>query len=176
MIILNSQKDKTQIKEILKKYHEMTNLPYLECPHCKSSNLIRWGFYNRNIYYIDDNKIVFETVEIQRIKCRGCGKTHALLFEPIIPYKQYLLDVIISSVNEDEITYRYEFSFDTIQKWKHELNKAMPYLKTMLNITKTKLILEKTKEDILGIYERFYKENKKILMMFHQGILDMSYF
>lgn len=176
MIILKSNKIKTNFKEELKKYQYALNYGFLQCPYCNSSELIRWGNYSRNIYYINGSNIEFDTILIQRVKCKNCNHTHALLPEYIIPYKQYLLDVIIFALSDDNIIYNFSFSDNTILKWYKQFNSFLPYLKTMFfNISKS-LILNKLKHDIFKCYDTFFMLNNKILMMIHPGVVNLSYF
>ena len=159
MIILNSSK--------INIFEKNLNLPYLECPKCKSTRIIKWGFYSRNITYIGNNILEYKVIKIQRIKCKECGSTQALLPIFIIPYKINCLDVVLSSLNNEDITIN--ISIDTINNWNKIFNKYLPYLKTMFkNITK-KEILIKLKEKIIDYINKFYIEYKKILMMSHIG-------
>ena len=112
MIILNTIKSNTNFKKILKKYDELINLPYLECPYCESSELISWGSYARNINYIYNNTIVYETINIKRVRCKNCDHTHALIPSFIIPYKINTLDTILACISFDNSTL--SLSFDTI--------------------------------------------------------------
>lgn len=171
MIILNSEKINNNFKEILKKYNNMTNLPYLECAYCGSSSLIKYGTYKRNVCYIDNNKLVNNTIDIKRVICKECGHTHALIPSFIIPYKISLLDVILSGIKDEELTIC--ISFDTINCWNKEFNKFLPYIKTMLKEKDKNEIINKLKEDINDIYKRFYVQYKKIFMMIRPGIYNM---
>ena len=185
MVALKSNKSKLfskkikkiskKIKDILKEYVECTYFHGIKCPHCGSDNYIFWGGYDRNIYYIDDGKIIHKILHIKRIKCKDCGKTHALLPEYIVPYMQALLDVILAAINDDDISDQIPFSFETINNWKRKYRKLfLPYLKTMFSNENN--IINKIFEDIFGTYERFYYVNKKILMMTHKGIFNMACF
>lgn len=165
MILLNTEKCN-------KNFTFDFNLDLLECPYCNSDNLIKWGSYERNIYYIDNNTIIFDTIKIQRVKCKKCDHTHALIPKPIIPYKQYCLDVIIFCISNDKLTYNYNFSLDTINKWKYQFSKCLPYLKTMLNIHDSKTLISTIKSNIYSIYDNYIKVNKKILLMMHSGIFN----
>ena len=125
MIILNSKnfKSKQEQSEILEIYKNTDDFYGLECPHCKSDEFIKWGSYIRMIYYINKNKkLKGELLEIKRVKCLKCQKTHALLPECIVPYKQPTLKVILKSINEEKDTYEYPFSYETIQNWKRIYN------------------------------------------------------
>ena len=175
MIILNSKKFKSQIK-ILELYKETDDFYDLECPYCKSDKFIKWSSYERTIYYLDESQnLKCELLEIKRVKCQKCQKTHALLPECIVPYKQPILDVILKSINEDLDTYEYPFSYETIQHWKVIYRrKYLPYLKTMFNNKKE--IMQKILNKIIDTYEEFYQINKLILMMSHKGIYNMACF
>ena len=178
MIILNSKNFKSnheQIK-ILELYKTTDDFYNLECPYCNSDELIKWTSYERIVYYLDENqKLKCELLEIKRVKCKRCQKTHALLPECIVPYKQPVIDVILKSINEDPETYEYPFSYETIQYWKTIYRKKyLPYLKTMFN-NKNELIRQILSK-IIHTYEEFYQINKLILMMSHKGIYNMACF
>lgn len=174
MIILSSQKCNTNFKEILENYKSMINLPYMECSYCKSTDLIRWSSYIRNINYIHNNIIIYETIVIKRVKCKCCKHTHALIPSFIVPYKTNALDIILACISYDDITL--SFSFDTITMLNKQFNYFLPYLKTMFNNISKKEIIDKLKINIFKFYKQFYSLNKKILMMTHIGILNMAYF
>lgn len=82
---------------IYDKLNTDVNLLSAQCPCGKKGNFIRYGFYTRYI------KTPFERVKlrIQRVKCKVCGHTHALLLSDMIPYSQILfkdtLDIIRST-------------------------------------------------------------------------------
>ncbi len=174
MIILNSKNVNSNFNKILNKYNTMNNLPYMECPICNSTNLIKWGSYNRNINYLNEGNIIYTCIKIKRIKCKDCGHTHALLPSCIIPYRISNLDLILSAIEEEKVTLT--FSLDTINRWKNDFNKFLPYLKTIFyNISRIKII-SKLKSNIFKYYELFYKINKKILMMIHKGYFNFAYF
>ena len=178
MIILNSKNCKSNHEQIriLELYKETDDFYNLECPYCKSDELIKWSSYKRTIYYLDENQnLKWELLEIKRVKCQKCQKTHALLPECIVPYKQPILYVILKSINEDPDTYEYPFSYETIQLWKTIYRKNyLPYLKTMFDNKKE--IMQKILNKIIDTYERFYQINKLILMMSHKGIYNMACF
>ena len=53
------------------------------CPNCGAvGDYVRHGSYTRNF----DDGSGEEAVSVDRVKCRNCGKTHALLWEGMIPY------------------------------------------------------------------------------------------
>lgn len=51
--------------------------------------LIRHGYYTRKLKTIHG----FITLRILRVKCKCCGKTHAILPETIVPYSQIPVDI-----------------------------------------------------------------------------------
>ncbi len=62
-----------------------------QCPTCQGlDRLIRWGKYVRQVWTGEEK---YE-LEIQRVKCKGCGKTHALLPDFLHPYRRYTLEVM----------------------------------------------------------------------------------
>ena len=174
MILLCSEKINPKIKEILRKY-EITDysLLNLRCPCCHDNNFIKWGTYTRNVFYIDEI-IRYDVITIQRVRCKGCGHTHALLPSFIVPYKLNLLDVILSSLNGDTISNN--ISLDLVMNWNKQFNKILPYLKTMFNNIPKQEIINKLIDDIFKKFKWFYDVNKKILMMNHLGFYNMAYF
>lgn len=174
MIILNSEKSNYKMKELLEMYNKDLITANLECPHCNSSKLIKWGTYKRNIYYVENEKIEHEIITVLRVKCKTCNRTHALLIEYIIPYKQHLLDVILHALEDTEVIKQYKFSEDTINRWRKQFNKFLSYLRTMLS--KVNEIIAYIINHIFEVYEDFYMMNKKILMMVRFGIIGMCYF
>ena len=150
MIILSSKKSNTFFKEIIQNYLNTVNFGPLECPNCHSHDICRWGFYNRNvIFFSDESKTNFESdiIKIQRVRCKSCGKTHALLPIGIIPYKQLTTEIIIEiilsiSSTSIEITFS-KFNFiseSTIKKiW---LDFKKKHFSLLSILTKTRNILD----------------------------------
>ncbi len=61
------------------------------CPACgQSGHLIRWGVYLRWCY---EDKHEYRLV-IQRVRCKDCGRTHALLPDFLHPYRRYALSML----------------------------------------------------------------------------------
>lgn len=181
MIILCHQKCNTNFKEILNFYSNIYNqqlniqqLSKFSCPDCGSSSFCNWGYYTRNINYIGHNVLEYKTIKIKRIRCNHCGHTHALIPSFIVPYKVSLLDILLASINNDDITISY--SFDTINKWHLTFNNFLPYLKTLFDNSNTNDIIYKFKSEIFYYYKLFYDTYKKIFMMTHKGIFNMSPF
>lgn len=101
MLILNLKKINSFFKENLDIYTKLSNYGHLECPNCHSSALIKYGSYTRNVIYISDDNLKIESciLKVQRVKCKSCGKTHALLPQGIIPYKQFSSNLVTYLLN-----------------------------------------------------------------------------
>ena len=178
MIILNSNNFKSNNQQmfILDLYKSSDDFFGLECPYCQSDDFIKWSSYTRQIYYLDENnKLKHESLEIKRVRCQKCKKTHALLPECIVPYKQPVLTVLLNAINEEKVSYEFPFSYETIENWKTIYRKRfLPYLKTMFGNIKE--IIPKILKQVYYTYEQFYKTNKLILMMSHKGLFNMACF
>lgn len=84
-INFNIEKKITTLIEIIEEYERTNNFEYIECPCCHSDKLVFYGGYKRNIG-INNN---FLTIKIKRVKCKNCGKTHALIPSFIVPFFEY---------------------------------------------------------------------------------------
>ncbi len=100
-------KDKKTEKLIglIKEYESEENYEYIECPHCKSDNLIRYGSYKRNIGILGN----YFKIKIKRVKCKNCNCTHALIPSFIMPYFQnevnfIVLGITLRELEEEKIT------------------------------------------------------------------------
>ena len=179
MIILISKKSNTFVKsfeEFLKLYNRQCDFFDLECPICHDNNFEKWGSYKRGVYYLDNNYILqFNYILIKRVRCKSCKKTHSLLPEIIVPYRQPVLDIILHSINDDVISYSFPFSLETINNWKRIFkNKFLPFLRTMfINYT---YIMHELLSNTFSYYIKFFRITKQILMMTHRGIKNMACF
>lgn len=66
---------------------------------CGSHDNIIHGYYNRKVRTDKSNVIL----KITRIRCKQCGKTHALLLSLIIPYKSVSLSTSIRILKNENI-------------------------------------------------------------------------
>lgn len=177
MIILKSKKINKKIKENIETYEKLTNYGYLTCPNCYSSLLIRWGTYERMAICIDDNKIEEKLISIQRYRCKSCGKTHGILPEGLIPYKQFATDIITEvllnpySKNIDDIA-NY-INYDTIKRWQKQYKNFHPYLSTMFKTRSRNEILKQIKENIIDFYRQYYRQNHRCFMQIKLLFLNM---
>ena len=153
MIILNLKKFNTNFKENTKIYLNITNFGPLECPNpeCHSHEFIKWGGYERNvIFFSGDNKsLESQVLKVQRVKCKGCGKTHALIPIGIIPYKQFTDEVVskvlLDSQNNDIeiVSSKYSIDQSIIKKWNLQFikyHKSKVEILTMIHNQKQALI------------------------------------
>jgi len=163
MIILNYKKIKTSFNKLLNKYKESLNFGVLVCPCCGSSDYIKWSTYSRNVIYKENDKVISEVLKIQRIRCKSCGKTHALLPDLIVPYKQLNMELIIDILLNYvvDIDYMEQDYFNIIVK---QFNKNYKiYLRTTFpndSISDALIRLKNNLDDRLS----FIKEHKRCFM------------
>ena len=175
MILLYSQKCNTNFEKSLNFYYSVDIYSSCECPFCGSNDLIKWGKYSRGVYFISNGQIVFKSIDIQRLKCKNCGKTHALLPSIIVPYKQPVLDVILSAIDDLPIANIPDFSFDTVNKWKHDFHKLfLPYLKTLLPFAHN--IINYILSRVFNVYYDFFIHFRQLILMTHSGIKNFIHF
>lgn len=67
------------------------------CPKCGAkARFHRHGTYSRWVTYLSTSGcIVFESLEILRLKCQSCNSTHSILPGDIIPFQVYSLPVVL---------------------------------------------------------------------------------
>ena len=115
IIILSGRfKSKKSIQDELKKIFqklysdETIDFPLTDacCPHCGKKGLLRHhGFYTRSLIVCG----ICIIVSIERLRCSGCGHTHALMPSFIIPYeKKFCIDLLaILSDKHPDFRFRY---------------------------------------------------------------------
>ncbi len=104
MITISSPKIKSFSQ---KNYNEIIdNLPFhsITCTCGQIGQLIRHGYYTRSIKTPEGLK----TLDILRVKCNFCNKTHALLLEFIVPYSRIVLKNHLSIIKSYENRQSYE--------------------------------------------------------------------
>ena len=77
---------------------ESVDIHLLECT-CKRHNMVVHGYYSRNIKTHNGN---VELV-ILRVRCKECGKTHAVLISFIVPYQSIEMSVRIEIITDKDI-------------------------------------------------------------------------
>ncbi len=122
MISLKSNQININIKNYEKSI-QFFNCFSLKCSCGCKGCLIKHGYYTRKISI--NNKIY--TINILRVKCKSCGKTHAILPFFVIPYirlnslemKTLCIDIEENNINSyDDELYRYK---KTYIKFKNKL-------------------------------------------------------
>lgn len=170
MIIQETEKVNRKISIKIKKYEEQLNITSIKCPNCESSEYEYYGSYIRNILYLEKEKLIEKTIKIKRIRCQGCGKTHAIIPDFIIPYKQHELKLInkvlkekMSSKKVTEISKNNKVSRQLINKWIKSFQKIKAKVETMLVVfDMKKLGKEIIKMD--NMIKKYYKQYKEIYM------------
>ena len=92
---------KTSTKFLFDSFMADFSLESEECPICHSSgNCKLHADYHRSVIDIVHGKPVYQKVCVTRVICEGCGHTHAILPDSIIPYAQYSLFFILRVLGE----------------------------------------------------------------------------
>ena len=110
------------VKDYRKNFLRYLEKLILLCPVC-SSNTVFHDCYDRHIHI--DEKI--DWISIQRLKCLGCGKTHAVLPDFIRPYKHYSAcdaEIVLRDHEEGIPVEQIETaaSISTVIRWIKEFN------------------------------------------------------
>jgi hypothetical protein len=67
-----------------------------ECPGCFAvGRFTLHGSYERHIVYFENKKLVHKQLDIKRIRCRSCGRTHAVMPGDLTPYRLLSLYVLL---------------------------------------------------------------------------------
>ena len=106
---------------------ESVDIHLLECT-CKRHNMVVHGYYSRNIKTHNGN---VELV-ILRVRCKECGKTHAVLISFIVPYQSIEMPVQIEIITDKDIETLMDY-FNSLSGIKKEL-----VIKQALNKVKEK--------------------------------------
>ena len=72
---------------LIKIFIAVLHLHFIHCPFCGSTDIIRWGFYTR---YFPVSAVMFCDLRVQRIRCKDCGHTQAVMPVTVIPYVNIL--------------------------------------------------------------------------------------
>lgn len=175
MIIQFLNKVNTSTEKMLKKYENQVNYGDISCPICNSKNLVKNGTYQRNIIFLIENDRIETNMKIQRFKCKNCGKTHALLPEFVVPYKQFSLlfiieilnSILVKSLNKTSITFN--VSRQIIYFWKNQFKKH--HKSRLISFTENDINL--TFSNIRqNIYDFYLNYNKKYNIFFMQHIAN----
>lgn len=193
MIICFCEKINSFIKNNLKSFKEnelQDIMPTLEdvkdqkCPYCKRKNsLVKYGHYGRHISFYHEHEIQDFYVQIQRVKCKSCNKTHALLPHFVIPYVIMAVFSIAEIVSTAAKSSAYKLS--QISTLSHQL--IYTYIAMVISFFNDYKILNNKKEYVnkKNFNEKYFKtncvdlsdENHRIdFFEFHNWILFMQKF
>ena len=87
MITVLFLSDKSFSDNLYYTFLQSLNLFAIECTCHKKGCLIFYGWYKRKVKL--PSKLL--TLSIQRVRCRECGRTHALIPSVLVPYSQITL-------------------------------------------------------------------------------------
>lgn len=177
--------------DICEAFKHENNLP--KCPKCNTNKHFEFHCtYTRNICTVINSEVVTTTVEILRLRCTSCKKTHAILPDDVIPYcyygksfvmhclKLYFLEnksiseIILLTNTYEKLIYKF------IRQYSSEFLSLIFFLKTYLNtFLKTDTLPENLLQVINNIknFKEFLKEyflstNKVFLMRKRQNIIS----
>lgn len=158
-LILSTKKLENKINEIYVEAINSIDFNRVTCHKCKviGGYEIK-GYYHRYII-INNYKL---KINILRIKCKNCGRTHAILFLDFVPYCQLSSTdskIIIDNDFNDEY-----YDFDLIKRLKKRAeefnNRIMPY---GLNIFKNE-ITEITRIVVFNSYNSYLQIHRGIVL------------
>lgn len=73
-----------------------------ECPVCRKCRLIFYGYYFRNVFFLDRPLAQsWLRLKVHRVYCKQCRSTHAVLPEIAIPYSPFLLQDTLRLLSAD---------------------------------------------------------------------------
>jgi len=117
-------------------YNEAINemkIQEIECPYCKNMGQCKkHGKYTRYILEWVKGKKVCSSLEVIRVRCQYCDRTHSILPSFIIPYSSYGLCFVLGvvqcyykgDITVSEICEKYDISESMLYRWKHIFEKC----------------------------------------------------
>lgn len=138
------------IDKLIYEYENITNYGFLECPYCNGTEFTNYCTYERHIVIGE----IYKTINIQRVECKTCHKTHALIPPFIKPYFQNessfidftIILIKVRNKKNTEIERRLLLSRQLLRHWKKRYEKHKTYLTTTIE------------DDIKEIFTRTFKE------------------
>ena len=99
MIILKVEKENSVIsQETYDSIIRSIDIHSLECT-CGRHDMVVHSYYSRNI----KNESGVIKLDILRVKCKECGKTHAVLLSLIVPYQSVELEIQIQILKDEDV-------------------------------------------------------------------------
>ena len=159
MITLKVDKLNREISQKL--YDEIiasVDIHLLECT-CKRHNMVVHGYYTRKLKTKSGN---IELV-ILRVRCKDCGKTHAVLISFIVPYQSIEMSVqikIIANNDIEKIMYCNP-SIDELDIYRVKERFRLRYKSFMKSLNLT------FEDDLVFLSFKYFKSN---FMQIHKGV------
>lgn len=81
----------------------------ISCPYCHHASMVRHGYYTRYINISGKH----EEITILRIRCKTCGRTHAVIPSFVVPYLHHSIEqlqtmLVAGKVDENSTSIEYE--------------------------------------------------------------------
>ena len=134
------------------------DLTILKCPSCHHIGTNVHGYYTHQ-FFTEDGKI---SILIKRVKCRHCGKTHALLLSCFVPYYRLPLDSILLIIKEKKLR--------TIQ----QLHTLIPYVSVEYILYILRLFRRYWKDRIYSYFIPFDALiHKRCIEIFHHPFMQL---
>ena len=158
-LILSTKKLENKINEIYTEAINSIDFNKVVCHKCRfTGDYEVKGYYERSII-INNYKL---KINLLRIKCKNCGRTHAILFLDFIPYYQLSStdskDIIDNDFNDEY------YDLDLIERLKKRgkefNNRIRPY---GLNIFKDEILVI-TKTVVLNCYNSYLQIHRGIVL------------
>ena len=163
MITLKVDKLNREISQKL--YDEIiasVDIHLLECT-CKRHNMVVHGYYTRKIKTNNGN---IELV-ILRVRCKDCGRTHAVLISFIVPYQSIEMSVqikIIANNDIEKIMYCNP-SIDELDIFRVKERFRSRYKAWMKSLNLS------FKDDLVFLAFRYFRSN---FMQTHRGVYNLN--
>lgn len=131
------------------------DLNQCKCNKCSCvGNFCIKGYYYRNIV------INFQVIKIRitRVKCKSCGRTHAIFFEDFIPYFSHTSHSMVSlHINNFHSNM---YSYDFLLRLKKRFTIFLSFLRDKLNINN----IHESNKKTITTYQKSY-------LQIHKGIV-----
>lgn len=172
MILIFQDFFKGSIQDLYTIFLDSLNLFSLTCPHCRHrGNFVFNGTYLRYCISIGHGTITETAMALQRVKCKQCGHTHALLPNLMVPYHTYSYAFIIAVLASyylehksiDEICHQYDISHPLLYTWKKRFqkHKVLSALVQQLQDKKSTIILEEIQRVTIPVFlKSFFIEHQ----------------
>ena len=128
----------------------------LKCPNCGSCDMERHGYYKR---YIIINGIKYP-IRILRIRCKECGKTHAVLPSFVVPYLHYPIEELSTMIIKLD-------NNEKLDLYDHEIRQVKKIYKLWMK--KIRSLEVRISDKLSELIKVFSSTFKRCYMQIHQG-------